>query len=176
MSISNLKRILIDKTSTPKSNFFLFEHELYWLANTHLNQSGMTMYMFFMSLVPDSIDHQLNLKNTRTKPYELYSSKVAEIIHKDTKTVQRGINDLIKNGYLIERSPNLYQFIDIIPEDHIMTTKDFNQIQDYEILLRQSLTNLEDEKQLQLKQKAKENLEKLDWETEEEWKIRVQTI
>lgn len=173
MSISNLKRILIDKTSTPKSNFFLFEHELYWLANTHLNQSGMTMYMFFMSLVPDSIDHQLNLKNTRTKPYELYSSKVAEIIHKDTKTVQRGINDLIKNEYLIERGPDLYQFIDILPTDHINTVKDLNQIQEYEETLKQSLTELEENKQNVLKQQAINNLKKFDWETNEEWQIRI---
>ena len=159
MSVPNQKLILIDKTSTKEKNFFLIPHEVLFAAMRRLTLNGIRVYTYFMSLVPDSIDGKENKNNIRNGYYELSTSHAAEIIGSDTKSVQRGVEDLIKNGYLISRGGNKYQFIDMLPEDKTQTPEEHEKINTYQEELRNSLQLMSGGRDNQLKQIARRTLE-----------------
>lgn len=156
MAVSNQKLVVINKTTPPNKNYFKLSQDLYFLANSRLTQAGMTVYMFFMTLVPDTWDGKVNKENTRQCMYELSTSYIAEITYKDTKTAQRGINDLIDKGYLISLGGNQYQFIDILPEDKVQTIEEHEQVMDYQKALQSGMSLLNDTRQKQLQRIAEE--------------------
>jgi len=160
MAVPNQKLLLIDRTSTPSSGFFHFEHDIYFLANARLTLNGIRTFMYFMTLVPDSIDGKPNEANKRHGFYELSTSHIAKITHSTTRDAQRGIENLIKEGYLIQRKDNLYQFIDVLPEDKIKTVEEHQQVLNYKSELMNSLNAISDDRTKQLKQIAAEDLEK----------------
>ena len=80
----------------------------------------------------------------------------------NTKSAQRGIEDLISNGYLklINDKLNLYQYIDILPEDRGQTYEEYEQVQDYAELLQNSINNLHQTRQEQLHEIAKKQVQR----------------
>ena len=170
MSEPNQKFILIDKTSVSDKNFFYLNHETFFLAAKRLTLNGIRMYMYFMSLVPDSIDGVQNKKNTRTGYFELYTSKAAETMDISTQSVQRGTVELINKGYLVLRKGNLYQFIDILPEDKLQSPEEHQKVLNYQEELANSLKIMSDQREEQLQEIAKTTLvnneprEKYEWE------------
>ena len=176
MSVANQKVVFINRTTPKNKKYFKIDQQLFFAANARLNQAGMTMYMYFMTLVPDSYDNIPNKDNNRLKPFELSSYYAAEVIGKDIKTVQRGINNLIEKGYLIQRKENIYQFIDILPEDKSLTEKESEKVLDYTKELNDNLIQLRQERKIQLKnisidtlkREQREALPIYDWQTEEE--------
>lgn len=176
MSVANQKVVFINRTTPKNKKYFKIDQQLFFAANARLSQAGMTMYMYFMTIVPDSYDNIPNKDNNRLKPFELSSSYAAEVIKKDVKTVQRGINNLIENGYLIQRKENIYQFIDILPEDKSLTEQETEKVLDYTKELNDNLIQLQQERKIQLrnisadtlKREQKKTLPIYDWQTEEE--------
>ena len=176
MSVANQKVVFINRTTPKNKKYFKIDQQLFFAANARLSQAGMTMYMYFMTIVPDSYDNIPNKDNNRLKPFELSSSYAAEVIKKDVKTVQRGINNLIENGYLIQRKENIYQFIDILPEDKSLTEQETEKVLDYTKELNDNLIQLQQERKIQLrnisadtlKREQKKTLPIYDWQTEDE--------
>lgn len=170
MSVPNQKFILIDRTKSSETGFFHFNHEIFFLAAKRLSLNGIRVFMYFMSLVPDSIDGIINSSNKRTGFYELYTSKAAEAIGILTKDVQRGVENLIEKGYLIKRKGNLYQFIDILPEDKMQNQEEHKQVINYQEELKNSLNDISKNRNKQLQLIATEKLleakshEKYEWE------------
>lgn len=158
MSVPNQRLIYIDKTTPQINHYFKIDQEVFFAANARLSQAGMTVYMYLMTLVPDSYDGKINPDNKRVHPFELSSSDAAEVTGKDTKTIQRGFNNLLENGYLIPRNGNTYQFIDRVPEDRPQTQKEHEYVMSYQQELKNNLQLLENERQKQLQQIAQDTL------------------
>ena len=158
MSVPNQRLVYIDKTTPRDSHYFKIDQEIYFAANARLNQSGMVVYMYLMTLVPDSYDGKINPDNKRIHPFELSSSAAAEVTGKDTKTIQRGFDNLVANGYLIPRNGNTYQFIDRVPEDRPQTLKEHEYVVSYQEELKNNLQLLQNERQEQLQQIARDTL------------------
>jgi len=168
MSEPNQKFILINRSSAAANNFFHFNHDIFFSAAKRLTLNGIRVFMYFMSLVPDSIDGVPFEKNTRNGFFELYTAKVAEVIGTNTQSVQRGINDLIANGYLTLHKGNVYQFIDILPEDKTQTVDEHQKVMSYQDELHNSLKKLSTDRDEQLRNITMNSIthqnEKYDWE------------
>lgn len=158
MSVPNQRLVYIDKTTPRNNHYFKIDQEIFFAANARLSQAGMTVYMYLMTLVPDSYDGKINPDNKRIHPFELSSSDAAEVTGKDTKTIQRGFNNLVEKGYLIPRNGNTYQFIDRVPEDKPQTWQEHEYVTNYQQELKNNLQLLENERQKQLQQIARDNL------------------
>jgi len=154
MSVANQKIALIDRTEVPKTNFFMIAHETFFMAARRLTLNGLRVYMYFMAQVPDTINNIKNEKNKRPSFFEISSSRIAEVIGMDTKTAQRGIDELIKKGYLILRQGNLYQFIDILLEDKAQTIEEHEQVMNYADMLNANINKMNAERNQQLKDMA----------------------
>lgn len=115
-SIPKIKNIYIDNSSIQGQNFNI-NQKIYFYANSRLNHSGMTVYMYLLSIAPHSYNRKTNTSRLSYEPFPMSTSIAAQVVHKDQKTIQRGINNLIETGYLIPRNNNVYQFIDILTED-----------------------------------------------------------
>lgn len=178
------KNVFINRTTPSEKHYFKINQDIYFLASSRLNKSGMTVYMYLMSLVPSSWDFKPNKDNNRRAPFSLMTNYAAQATFTDVKTIQRGINNLIEVGYLIERKDNLYQFIDILPEDKIPNDTDNEKINNYEEDFAFSLQQLNEENENHLKNiaemRAKSNEkiklskpEQYSWETDEEYQKRI---
>ena len=177
MSVPKQKTVLINRTTPPEKNYFKISHDMYFLAAAELTPAGLSVYMYFTTVVPDTWDGIKNKDNHRTKPYEISSSAIAEVIKKDTKTVQRGINDLINKGYLQLIKDNVYQFIDILPEHRCQTPKEHEQVKEYESMILLSMDRMKTERQQQLKNISVNGVVKqFDWETDTDFEKRKQTF
>lgn len=159
MSTSNQKITFIDKTSPPDKKYFKIDHELYFSAAERLSKMGMICYMYFMSQVPHTWNGIKNKDNNRNAPYEISTAHIAEITGISGSSAKNGIADLIKNGYLKPLKGNLYQFIDILPEDRLQTVEEHEEILEYEQMLKLSMDTLSNDRQEQLKNIALKNIE-----------------
>ena len=67
-----------------------------FLAADNLTYAGFRMWMFLM-MQPEEVNINITYK-------------LLEQYHIDTNTIKRGINDLVKKGYLVEIDNNTYYF------------------------------------------------------------------
>lgn len=169
MSVPKQKIVLINRTTPAQEKYFKIDQELYFLAASRLNKSGLLVYMYFIAQVPNTWDGIKNQSNKRAGAYEISTRHISEVINSDIKTATRGIEDLINNGYLKLLKGNLYQFIDILPEDKTQTIEEYEELQDYESMLTLSMNEMKAQRQNQLidiakKYKQDEQPIKFDWE------------
>lgn len=162
MAVPNQKNVLINRTHAKQTKFFIIDQEQYFSAANRLTLSGMKVYMYLQMQVPDTWNEQKNKDNLRNKPFELSPQDISNKTQMNAKSAQRGIEDLISNGYLklINDKLNLYQYIDILPEDRGQTYEEYEQVQDYVELLQNSINNLHQTRQEQLYEIAKRQAQK----------------
>lgn len=163
MSVENQKLSYIDRTTPKDSDYIKLDSKTYFDAARRLTPAGLSVYMYFFTVVPDTWDGNINQKNTREHPFELSSSAIAEKIQKDTRTVQRGINDLIEKGYLVLYKGNRYRFRDILPEDKVLNKEEATEFISYKDELEKIRALRKDEITETIKNKATYN-----WLTPEE--------
>lgn len=173
MSVPNQKLTLIHRSEIPKGNNFIsIQSEKFFIAKKRLTPTGFSLYCYFLTLTPDTYGGEINEKNKRKAPFELSSSRIKDVIlAEDTRTVENGINDLIKKGYLILERGNLYSFRDTLPEDRSMTVEENEEVNDYAEMIKQSIQNQKTQKVEQLKEiaiaRVNEESRKTKWEWED---------
>lgn len=167
MAIPNQKNILINRTHAKQTKFFIIDQEQYFNAANRLTLSGLKVYMYLQMQIPDTWNEQKNSENIRNKPFALSPQDIANKTQMNTKSAQRGIEDLIENGYLklINENLNLYQYTDILPEDRTQTYEEYEQVQDYAALLENSISNMKKIRQEQLHEIATKQVQnKYSWQ------------
>lgn len=153
MSTPNQKKIILNRSSLDsKKGKVIIDADLIMLASSKLNLAGLRVYLYLLTIVPDTYNGIKNEKNTRIKEFELSPQAIENKYNIDHSCIRRGISNLIDKGYLIPMPnfSNTYQFIDILPEDKTLTPEDAEKIYTYTDLLEQSINSLKDSREEQL--------------------------
>lgn len=177
MSAPNQKLAYLNRTrinmNTPTGNYFTMYTEYYFLARKRIETlNGMDAYVYFASRIPHTYDFIKNKDNKNTRPFEISPRAMADLTGLDISSCRRGIEQLMKKGYLKLLKGNTYQFTDILSEDMSQTPEEHQQVLQYEVSLEESLLMNQNARQEQLKQiaensinlKQEEKRPKYDWE------------
>ena len=183
MSVPNQKIVFIDRTSSSPSKYIRIDSDLFFLAAKKLSKLGIICYGYFLSQTPYSRDGDKNRENTNKIPYEISTSAISNKTGISTDAARAGLQDLIDNKYLKLIRGNFYQFIDILPEDKIMTPEEYEEKQNYEKIAEMGLNMVKENRQEHLKQVANQQINKVenlkekypmyDWESKEEYLERI---
>ena len=145
MSSPNQKLVLIDRTPpNEQSGKIIIDSDSIMLAGSRLTHAGLMVYLYFLTQVPDTYSGIRNTKNKRRNLFEFSPQALENTYGFDHTSAQRGFKNLIEKGYLTptKNKKNIYQFIDILPEDRLQTAEEYEEISIYEESLKDSINQL----------------------------------
>lgn len=150
MAEKNQKVMWIDRHDAGATNYIKIGDLDFFSAYKRLTYVGIGVYMYICCQVPNSYDGKKNEKNNRPRPFELSPQAIANFTGMARSSVQKGIQNLVENGYIycIDEEMNLYQFIDILPEDRGQTIQEHESIKQYS--LEKGLSQLQEKRENQL--------------------------
>lgn len=157
------KKIYIDRTRVTSGGNIIAKGEAVLLAGKELGTYGALMvYLYMLTIVPDTYEGEINKKNTRYKLYELSPQAIEDFCGLPIKTSQRGIDKLVEKGYLtleIVNGEERYQFIDVLPKHKTQTPEEYKQVSDYKEEIRQRSEQMLSARQEQLRNIAQQSIE-----------------
>lgn len=167
------KTVWIDRQDAGNVNYIKINDSIFFSAYNRLTYVGIGVYMYICCQVPHSYNGKKNEKNNRVRPFELSPQAISNFTGMARSSVQKGIQNLIDNKYIycIDEQRQLYQFIDVIPEDKPQTVEEHEKVQQYS--LENSLLQLQEKRDQQLHQIAKNTIQQYGWETNEEYQKRI---
>ena len=156
------KIMWIDRHNAGTANYIKIGDVDFFSAYNRLTYVGIGVYMYICCQVPNSYDGKKNEKNNRPRPFELSPQAVSNFTGMPRSSVQKGIQNLIDNKYIycLDEKANLYQFIDVLPDDKGQTLEEHELVKQYK--LEDSLLQLQQNRNKQLHEIAKR--EKYEWE------------
>lgn len=114
---STTKKIAINAIQTQTNNIII-NKDAFFIAAKNLTLNGLRVYMYFMTLPACVVNGKINSDYPHRSGFiRISSSEIANIISIDVKSVTRGIEELIKQGYLIIMDKNTYIFYNVLPQD-----------------------------------------------------------
>lgn len=155
------KTMWIDRHDPGAINYIKIGNLDFFSAYNRLTYVGVGVYMYICCQVPNSYDGKKNDKNNRPRPFELSPQAISNFTGMPRSSAQKGIQNLVENGYIycIDSEANLYQFIDILPEDRGQTLEEHELVKQYS--LEDSLSQLNQKRDDQLHELAKKYKENL---------------
>lgn len=127
------KNFYIDRQHAPKKNFICLSNELFFDAFNRLNKSGIGVFMYLCSQIPNTYNGEINTENTRRAPYELSPVAIHNATGMPITTARDGIQNLIDSGFAVleNKDWNIYTFYDVLPENKSLSVEENERVEHY---------------------------------------------
>lgn len=161
MSVSNQRCLFIDRRKTGGSIRYMnldIEGTLN-VVNDIKTVGGLKIYLYLCSQVPHSYDNEINVNRANQMPFE-FSPVGIKMVYPDIdrKTIQRGFDELVELGIIVQRKNNIYQFKDVPLKYRTQTYEEYTLTNALQDNAKDTVTEILGD------QKIRENKQKYEWE------------
>lgn len=161
MSVSNQRCLFIDRRKTGGSIRYMnldIEGTLN-VVNDIKTVGGLKIYLYLCSQVPHSYDNEINVNRANQMPFE-FSPVGIKMVYPDIdrKTIQRGFDELVELGIIVQRKNNIYQFKDVPLKYRAQTYEEYTLTNALQDNAKDTVTEILGD------QKIRENKQKYEWE------------
>lgn len=153
-TFENQKMCYINRYDSTMNYTHLLQGPTYEMLD-NFTKGEFQVYFYLCSQVPHTVNGKQYDKNKRLAPYGISPEAMLQVYpNTDRKTLQRGIDKLIEDGFLTQLENNLYTFDNVPIEYRGQTVEEHEQLK--EITAEQAYAKVQQKNYLKLQRDEKQ--------------------